>query len=110
RSLLREGHTVFFFERDVPYYAEHRDLTALPLGGELLLYGDWQEVRSAARQELADADAAIVTSYCPDGIVASELMLNSAAPRRIFYDLDTPVTLARLAAGERVDYIGPRGL
>jgi spore maturation protein CgeB len=29
---------------------------------------------------------------------------------RIFYDLDTPVTLSRLQAGETTTYIGPRGL
>jgi spore maturation protein CgeB len=28
----------------------------------------------------------------------------------VFYDLDTPITLARLAAGEAVEAIGPRGL
>ncbi|MBV9757115.1 MAG: glycosyltransferase, partial [Alphaproteobacteria bacterium] len=37
-ALLRDGHRVTFFERDVPYYADHRDLTALPDGGELVLY------------------------------------------------------------------------
>ena len=29
---------------------------------------------------------------------------------RVFYDLDTPVTLSRLESGRPVDYIGPRGL
>src|SRR5881275_914110 len=29
RSLVRRGHEVVFFERDVPYYAAHRDLIAL---------------------------------------------------------------------------------
>ena len=52
---------------------------------------------------------AIVTSYCPDGVAATELVLD-APGLHVFYDLDTPVTLARLAAGERVDAIGPRGL
>ena len=27
RALARRGHTILFFERDVPYYAAHRDLT-----------------------------------------------------------------------------------
>ena len=31
-------------------------------------------------------------------------------PARVFYDLDTPVTLARLAAGEAVPYLPARGL
>ncbi len=37
-------------------------------------------------------------------------MLSSAVRLKVFYDLDTPVTLARVQAGEWVPYIGPRGL
>ena len=40
----------------------------------------------------------VVTSYCPDGVAATEAVLGSRVPVRCFYDLDTPVTLARLAA------------
>jgi len=109
-ALSRSGHRVVFYERDMPYYAEHRDLTVLPGDGRLQLYKDWSEVYRTAGQDLAGADVAIVTSYCPDGVAATELALSSPARRRCFYDLDTPVTLARLAAGESVDYIGPRGL
>ena len=47
---------------------------------------------------------------CPDAVVASDLILASPARLRTFYDLDTPVTLARLQAGEAVDYLSPRGL
>ncbi len=52
----------------------------------------------------------MVTSYCPDGIAASGLVLDSAVARRVFYDLDTPVTLSQLSAGERVPYLPPQGL
>ncbi len=52
---------------------------------------------------------AIVTSYCPDAIAATDLILGSRA-LRVFYDLDTPVTLSRKARGEVNFYIGPRGL
>src|SRR5579885_2528714 len=109
RSLGRMGHRVVFFERDVPYYASHRDLFELP-GGRLCLYPDWVSVLPAARLELADADVAIVTSFCPDAIAASDLALSSPLSLRVFYDLDTPVTLRRLENGESVSYIGPRGL
>jgi spore maturation protein CgeB len=37
-------------------------------------------------------------------------VLDSRVPVRCFYDLDSPVTLARIAAGEDVLYIGPEGL
>src|SRR5690349_840822 len=109
RALARHGHKVVFYERDVDYYAMNRDVTELP-GGRLVLYPDWDQVASAAARDLRDADAAIVTSYCPDGIAASDLVLGSTVPVRAFYDLDTPVTLAALKAGEEVAYIGPRGL
>src|SRR5436190_4187959 len=108
-SLASRGHRVVFFERDVPYYAAHRDLDELR-GGMLYFYPDWNSVLPKAVEELSDADVGMVTSYCPDGIAASDLVLSSAAAMRVFYDLDTPVTLRRLGSGERVDYIGPRGL
>jgi spore maturation protein CgeB len=109
-ALIQRGHRVLFFERDVDYYACNRDLHELPPGGRLILYPSWLEILPLARRELTGADAAIVTSYCPDGVAASDLVLDSAVPMRAFYDLDTPVTLARLEAGEEVAYIGPRGL
>jgi spore maturation protein CgeB len=108
RALAAEGHRIVFFERDVPWYAHHRDLTQID-GGRLVLYDDWEAVVPDARRELADADAGMVTSYCPDGIAATELVLD-APGTHVFYDLDTPVTLARLDAGEALESIGPRGL
>src|SRR5205085_4186746 len=98
-----------FFERDVPYYSAHRDGWEVP-SGELLLYGDWPEALPAARAHLDEADVAMVTSYCPDGVAASDLVLSARAPLKLFYDLDTPVTLDRLRAGQTVGYLPPRGL
>ena len=108
RALSRRGVRVVFFERDAPYYARHRDLWALE-GAELVLYADWDEIVARAAAEARSADAAIVTSYCPDGRAASALAC-SVARSAVFYDMDTPVTLARLAAGETVDYLQPEGL
>jgi spore maturation protein CgeB len=110
RALARRGHHLVFFERDVPYYAEHRDLTELP-GGDLVLYPSWGDVLPRARRELQGADAAIVTSYCPDGVAAARLLADGAtgAPK-VFYDMDTPVTLENLREGRPVPYLGERGL
>ncbi len=110
RALLAGGHRVTFFERDVPYYAENRDLDALPEGGTLVLYRDWAEALPMIRRALDGADVGMVTSYCPDALAATRLVGEARLPVRCFYDLDTPVTLARLEAGEAVDYIGPEGL
>jgi spore maturation protein CgeB len=109
RALARRGHSVVFFEHDVPYYAKNRDVFEIT-GGELILYRDWPDAVCAARCHLADADVGMVTSYCPHGIEATDLVLGSPAACKVFYDLDTPVTLARLNAGETTTYIGPRGL
>lgn len=110
RALARLGHEVVFFERDVPYYAEHRDLHELPGGGALILYPSWDDVRDSARRHVHDADAAIVTSFCPDGVLASDLVLSSNVAVKAFYDLDTPVTLAALDLGQQLSYLGDRGL
>jgi spore maturation protein CgeB len=110
RAWAARGHSLVFFERDVPYYAAHRDLTELA-GGELVLYADWHEVRARAVQEVREADAVMVTSYCADSIAATQLLLDDAHDAvRAFYDMDTPVTLENIREGRPVPYIGPRGL
>jgi spore maturation protein CgeB len=109
KALTARGHSIAFFERDVPYYAAHRDLVASP-GVDLYLYNDWTEVAPTARAVVAESDVAVVTSYCPDGIAATELVLSSNVNLRVFYDLDTPVTLEALENGEQLAYIGPRKL
>ena len=43
RQLIGCGHTIVFFEHDVPYYAAHRDLEVID-GGTLRLYGSWSEI------------------------------------------------------------------
>jgi len=108
RALARLGWQVVFYERDVPYYAEHRDLRAMP-GARLRLYADWTEVAAEAAAEAHDADAAMVTSYCPDGPAACRLVWDHAR-LAAFYDMDTPVTLARVEAGEAVPYLPAEGL
>jgi spore maturation protein CgeB len=114
RSLIRgletAGHQITFFERDVPYYRAHRDLPQLAGNARLRLYTSWNDLRGEAARAASESDAAIVTSYCPDGRAACELVLESRADHRVFYDLDTPVTLTRLATGEDVPYIPARGL
>jgi spore maturation protein CgeB len=109
RSLLRRRHEVVFFERDVPYYAAHRDLDTVD-GLRLVIYDEWASIERRAKDELDWADVAIVTSFCPHAISATELLVGSRVAIRVFYDLDTPVTLEKSKAGERVFYLGPRGL
>jgi spore maturation protein CgeB len=107
-ALARKGHSVLFYERDVPYYAAHRDCFGLP-NGELHLYGDFAGIRAHAAAALREADVGMVTSYCPDALPASELVCELARTSA-FYDLDSPITLDRVRRRLPVDYIGPHGL
>lgn len=108
RALHAKGHRIHFFERDAPYYAAQRDAAELPYV-HVHLYRDWGDIVDLATRELSDADAGFVTSYCPDGQKACELVLHSNLPRTVFYDMDTPVTLQRIEQGERVPYLPVNG-
>jgi spore maturation protein CgeB len=77
-------------------------------GCHVRLYSKWADVATDAAREVSRADVALVTSYCPDAVAASDLCLTRGRGARVFYDLDAPVTLEKLEAGERVAYI-PEG-
>ena len=109
-AMLRAGHTVTFFERDVPYYAGSRDLWQLPTGAELRLYDTIETSQIYAQEELRKADIAMCTSYCPDGVLAAQWILNSPAAVRAFYDMDTPVTLKALGSAATQAYLPADGL
>ncbi len=110
-AMLRRGYTVTFFEKDVSYYADTRDLWALPASGTLRLYREFADIRAEAARALREADLALVTSYCPDGRAASALVLDSTADGvRAFYDMDTPVTLDSVRTGAEVGYLPEHGL
>lgn len=108
--MLRRGHSVTFFEKSVPYYAQERDLQELPGRGRLRFYDELPEIRHEVERELDAADLALSTSYCPDGPFAAELILASRAGIKAFYDLDTPVTLDALTEGRSVEYLPSGGL
>lgn len=109
RALSQRGHSIAFFEKDVPYYALARDLTNFT-EGELHLYASWDIVKLTAREYVRKADVVIISSYCPDALAASEMLFETSGVFKIFYDLDTPITLSRHEAGNPVEYIGPEGL
>jgi spore maturation protein CgeB len=99
RALRARGHEIIFFEKDVEWYASNRDMPEPPFC-RVHLYEHWQDVSNLLRRELADADAAMVGSFCPDGIQAIDLMLESSVGVKTFYDIDTPITLSRLRLGD----------
>lgn len=102
RALLNafaaRGHEVLFLEQDAPWYAAHRDLGA-PGFCRLAFYQDLDDLERFA-DEVRAADAVIVGSYVPDGIAVGDWAMDMASGPVAFYDIDTPVTLARLKRGD----------
>ncbi|MEQ8822088.1 MAG: glycosyltransferase [Sumerlaeia bacterium] len=105
RELDRLGHEVWFLERDAPWYAANRDLPEPPFG-HTRLYGSLEELRDAYRGLVRDADLVVAGSYVPDGIAVGEWVTATAQGLTAFYDIDTPVTLTKVAAGE-CEYLTP---
>ncbi|MFS0770906.1 glycosyltransferase [Sphingomonas sp. 1P08PE] len=108
RALLEayhaRGHDILFLERDVPWYAPHRDL-ADPDWCRLAFYADLDGL-AQWEQAIARADAVIVGSYVPDGVAVGRFVQRAARGITAFYDIDTPVTLAKLARGDH-EYLSP---
>ncbi len=108
RALLKafaaRGHDVLFLERDVPWYASHRDLTN-PGFCRLELYSGLDDLERY-RGVVAGADAVIVGSYVPEGVAVGQWAQRTARGVVAFYDIDTPVTLAKLERGD-YEYLAP---
>jgi len=101
-ALARRGHHVTFLERDVAWYREHRDLTK-PSLWTVELYQSLEDIPRLFGELIRNADLVIVGSYVPDGIAISEWVTSHARGITAFYDIDTPVTLAKLDQG--LDYL-----
>jgi len=106
RALSARGHNVCFLERDMPWYAEHRDMPNPPYG-LTQLYKSVAELKRRFARKVMNADLCIVGSYVPDGVAIGEWVLRTCRGVKAFYDIDTPVTLAKLAAGD-AEYVTPR--
>jgi spore maturation protein CgeB len=105
RELERRGHAVLFLERDLPWYADNRDLPHPPFG-RTALYDSVAELDERFAEKVCTADLVIVGSYVPEGIAVGTWVQRTARGPTAFYDIDTPVTLARLARGD-CDYLTP---
>jgi spore maturation protein CgeB len=103
-AFAERGHRVLFLEREKPWYAANRDLPD-PDFCELRYYDSLAELE-LWREEIAAAHAVMVGSYVPDGTAVGAFVQDCARGVTCFYDIDTPVTLARLERGE-CDYLTP---
>ena len=108
RSLLKAlaalGHTVDFIEKDVEWYRSNRDLPR-PAFCTVHLYEDWGREQSRLLALAAGADAIVIGSYFPDAIAATHALLSAGRGPLLFYDIDTPITLAQLRTHGRADYL-----
>jgi spore maturation protein CgeB len=100
-ALRRRGHDVLFLERDVPWYDANRDFDA-PF---VRLYRSVHELERW-RDQVRSADLVVVGSFVPDGCAAAEWALAEATGVTAFWDIDTPVTAAKLARGDH-EYLSP---
>ncbi|HET6262642.1 MAG TPA: glycosyltransferase, partial [Chloroflexia bacterium] len=105
RELTRRGHNVLFLERDKPWYASNRDMPDPPWG-RTRLYDSLDDLRACFTGEVRDADLVIVGSYVPEGVPVGEWVTQTARGATAFYDIDTPVTLAKLERGD-TEYLAP---
>lgn len=104
-ELIKRGHQVLFLEHDKPWYAENRDLPEPPYGKTEL----YQTVGELKRKHLVDvqqADAVIVGSYVPHGVEIGKWVIKEARGMTAFYDIDTPVTLAKMRRND-FEYLHP---
>jgi len=103
-ALADRGHDIVFLERTRPWYARHRDLKD-PDWCRLAFYEELSDLEQFVPL-VAGADVVIVGSYVPDGVDVAEWVQRTASGTVAFYDIDTPVTLARLPAGA-CEYLTP---
>lgn len=106
RGLKADGHRVLFLERDVPWYASQRDL-ADPDFCELAYYSDIDRMIGTYADRIRSADAVIIGSYVPEGVTIIDKVAALQPRRWGFYDIDTPVTLAKLGRGDE-EYLALR--
>lgn len=104
KAIAARGHEILFLERDVPWYAAHRDLPN-PDFCRLKFYSDLADL-VRYRSDVASADAVIVGSYVPEGVAVGQWVQETAKGVKAFYDIDTPVTLAKLQRGDH-EYLAP---
>ena len=104
RALWRRGHRIVFYEKNQEWYAHNRDLPQ-PEFCRTHIFEDWDAIRPHVRRELRDADVAMVGSYFPHGVAAVDLMLESPAVVKTFYDIDTPITIGQLRERGTADYL-----
>jgi spore maturation protein CgeB len=103
RALAQRGHDCLFLERDQPWYADNRDMEHLPWG-RVRIYRSLNDLKQRFAGAVQAADVVVLGSYVPQGIQVGNWLANATRAVRVFYDIDTPITLASLA-GSGCEYL-----
>lgn len=104
KALARLGHRIDFVEKDVEWYRSNRDMPHSEYC-TIQLYDQWEQAAEKLLRLSADADVVVVGSYFPDAKAATEALLEQGSAPVLFYDIDTPITMAKLRAEGRTEYL-----
>lgn len=104
KALAGRGHQITFFERDVPWYANNRDLPEPPYC-KTVLYRELGDLKPH-ESLIAAADLMVIGSYVGDAAELTRWARALGPACLAFYDIDTPVTLAKLDKGD-FEYLHP---
>lgn len=104
KALARRGHTIHFVEKDLEWFRNNRDLPR-PGFCTVHYYDGWQQSARSLIRLSRDADVIVIGSYFPDAIAATAALFDSGLEPVVFYDIDTPVTLAQLRASGSATYL-----
>ncbi len=99
RALAERGHTIRFFEPDAFDRQAHRDIDN-PAYAEVVVYAPEKPAAERAIERAGSADLVVKTSGVGalDAFLDREVLaVQDAATDVVFWDVDAPATLARLA-------------
>jgi spore maturation protein CgeB len=96
-ELARRGHEVLFLERNLPWYAERRDIPRSRFG-RVEIYETLEELHHQHLEEVRTADCVIVGSSIPEASGVADWVASESSGVTGFYDVET--SLLRFAGVE----------
>jgi spore maturation protein CgeB len=95
-ALSARGHDLLLLERK----EKSKKRLKPPAFGQTVLYDSVRELKDQFTPAIRNADFVMIGSNVPEGAVIGEWVTHTAHGTTAFYDLNTPVTLAKLDRGE----------
>jgi spore maturation protein CgeB len=93
-ALTARGHRLLILQRQ-------QKLKHQPSAGpQTVFYDSFSQLKDRFASEVRNADLVVIGSNVPEGAIIGEWVTRVAQGTTAFYDLDTPVTLAKLDRGE----------